>query len=392
MPSPVIATRRSIAQVTTGWGILEILSLDIVVTGIGLASPIGLTVDAAFERLLRGESGSGSVPAYELPGLRSPKNQKFLSPSARHLLWAGLQALESSGWRRDTLTADRTGVFTGSGQTGLEPSQMFPGFKVAQTAEGVADWAALGGPPSRLLDPYFPLRSLANSGLALLAMEIGARGPTNNFVQSDSAGVRALEAAMGALEDGACDVAICGAFESLLTPANELNYRREGLVSRVGRLRPFHLQADGVVLVQGAAAFVLERAPDAAGRGATVLARIGHEGDEPDFVVAAGLGVPAVDCAEAAELRGEGTCTAFKGATGYLGAATASVELALAIAALRARVIPAITGLCEPAECAAGVPLLRGEARGLPADRAVSARCLSRTWLGERARVTVVVD
>ncbi len=339
---------------------------------------------------MRGEPGSGRVPPYELSGLRAPKNQKFLSPSSRHLLWAGLQALELSGWRRDTLTPDRTGVFTGSGQTGLEPSQMFSGFQVAQTAQGEADWAALGGPPSRLLDPYFPLRSLANSGLALLAMEIGARGPTNNFVQSDTAGVRAMESAMGALEDGLCDVAICGAFESLLTPANELNYRRMGLVSARGRIAPFDGEADGVVLGEGAAALVLERRVDAESRGACVLGRI-CEMAEPDFVVAAGHGVPHMDSEEAVSLDPSVPCTAWKGATGYLGAATAMVEIVLAIAALRARLVPPVTGLCEPAS-GVGLRLVRGEVLPLPEDRAVSATCWSRTWMGERASIGVAVD
>ena len=390
MPRPVMATRRAIAQVTTGD--TGNLPSEIVVTGIGVATSIGLTAEAALHRVLRAEPGFCPVPAYELSGLRAPKNQKFLSASARHLMWAGLQAVDRSGWRRETLMQDRTAVFTGSGQVGLEPAQMFPAFRAAQTSEGLPDWAAFGGAASRLLDPYFPLRALSNSGLALLAMELGARGPSNNFVQSDTAGVRAIDAAIGALEEGLCDVAICGAFDSLLTPANDLNFRRMELVSARGRMKPFDRAADGLVLGEGGAALVLERRRDAERRGAPILAGISlDESGPPDFIVAAGLGLPLTDREEARGIDRDTPCTAFKGATGYLGAATAVVEIALAISALRARVVPAVVGLCEPAE-GIGLRLICGDSLPLPAGRPVSARCWSRSWFGERAAVTVEAD
>ncbi len=363
---------------------------EIVVTGMGLASSIGSTVAAAFDRLMKGERCFGAVIPYELSGLRVPKNQKFLSPSARHMIWAGLRALEQSGWTREALPPDRTAIFTGSGQVGLEPSQIFPGFRVAHTPEGQADWAALGGPASRLLDPFFPLRALSNSGLALLAMEVGARGPSNNFVQSDTAGANALDAAVAALQEGLCDVALAGAFDSLLSPANELNYRRMGLLSPTGCLRPFDRAADGVVLGEAGVALVLERRADAEARGASILAGIalGGGGARPDFIVAAGHGVPSLDLREAAGLDPSVPCTAFKGLTGYLGAATGLVEVALAIAALQARVVPAVVGLSLRAN---GVELnLVGRSERLPGDRPVSASCLSRSWLGQTAAITVV--
>ena len=308
------------------------------------------------------------------------------------MIWAGLRAVAESGWSREALAGDRTAVFTASGQPGLEPSQLFPGFKVAHTEDGLPDWAALGGPASRQLDPYFPLRALSNSGLALLAMELEARGPSNNFVQSDTAGVHALDAAIGALEDGLCDVAVCGAFDSLLTPANELNYRRMGLLSARGRLCPFDRHADGLVLGEGAAALVLERRSEAEARGATILATVTlHAAPPPDFIVAAGHGVPARDREEAQSIEPGVPCTAFKGATGYLGAATALVEVALAIAALRARHAPTVVGLSGPAD-GIGLRLVIREPWRLPKAGPLSARCLSRSWHGETAAVTVVVD
>jgi 3-oxoacyl-[acyl-carrier-protein] synthase II len=351
-----------------------------VVTGIGIASALGLSVETAFERLLTGQPAIGPPPPYELAGLRAPKNQKFLSPSARLFMWAGLQALDRSGWSRESLNPERTAIFTGSGQPGLEPSQMFPGFAVAHKADGQPDWAALGGPASRLLDPYFPLRALSNSGLALLAMELGARGPSNNFVQSDTAGVNAFDAAASALAEDQCDVVLCGAFDSLLTPANELNYRRMGLVSAQGRLRPFDREADGMVLGEAGVALLLERRADAEARGAPILASLSLAGAHPpDFIVAAGHGVPDLDREEAKSLAPGVPCAAFKGVTGYLGAATALVEAVLAIAALQARCVPLVVGRSHSSPIA------------LPPGRTLIAHCLSRNWTGETGLLTVEV-
>jgi hypothetical protein len=116
----------------------------------------------------------------------------------------------------------------------------------------VADWAAIGGPPSRLIDRIFAA-ALANSGLAL-AMDIGARGPTNNLcnpILLEGRSTRRLARWLMGLRW------LCGMFESLVTPANELNYRRMKLISGEADVA-FDLDADGLCWA-GGAALVLER-------------------------------------------------------------------------------------------------------------------------------------
>jgi 3-oxoacyl-[acyl-carrier-protein] synthase II len=155
-----------------------------------------------------------------------------------------------------------------------------------------------------------------------------------------------------------------------------------GLVSAGGRMRPFDRAADGVVLAEGAAAMVLERRADAEARGAPVLGAVALPSNaRPDFAVAAGHAVPARDAEEAAELDPAVPVTAFKGATGYLGAATAIVEAVLTLAALRARVTPAIAGLADPIR---DLNFVCGGSRPSAASR---ARCFTRSWMGERAAV-----
>lgn len=401
---------------------------SIVITGMGLASPVGLSAGAAVERLLRAETGivagdgdqtfpRASVPPYEITGLRSAKNQKFLAAGSRHLMWAALRALEQSGWTRDALPPERMAVFTASGQVGMEPSLMFPGFDASPTPEGEGDWAALGGLPARTLDIYFPLRTLSNSGLALLAMEMGARGPSNNFVQSDTASIVALEAAMDALIAGECDLAVCGAYENLLTPANYLNFRKAGLLTD-SSVCPFDCDASGTVLGEGGAAIVLERKATALARRAVILGEIaglaaamndegrvepigsgravrssirGALGDAvPDFVLLGGAATPGCDRAEAEAVQSvlpePVPCTAVKGATGYLGAATALVEIVIAAGALGARQVPPVIGLEKPAD-GISLDLVLSRPRALSHHGQLSVLCLSHSLMGQSAAV-----
>ena len=184
----------------------------IAITGAGLACAAGLTPQSARENIERGfVTNDGIPPAFELTGLRAPKNQKFLSAGGRLLMWSGLRALEQSGWTPGSVAPERIGVFVAAGQTGLDPHLVFPGFAASAGSDGEPDWAPLGGPVARTMDVYFPLRTLSNSPLALLAMEIGARGPSNNYVQSAAAGLNALQSAVDSLHANECDLAICGA-------------------------------------------------------------------------------------------------------------------------------------------------------------------------------------
>jgi 3-oxoacyl-[acyl-carrier-protein] synthase II len=408
----------------------------IVITGLGLTTPLGHTVAEAWERCLSGRSGIGActrfdtgghachsaglVPAYDLKDLRAPKNQKFMNAGARHLVQAAQRALEGASFGMEAPQPSRVAVHVGSGRVGPEPSEFFRAFEVARDPDGSPDWDQLGGRASRLVDPYFPLRTLSNSGAALLAMEICARGPSSNFVQSDLASALALNAAFWDLKERRCDLAIAGGFDCLATPASYLAFEKRGLLSRRRpdeALRPFDREADGLVLGEGAAVLVLERLSDARKRSAPVLAEIGGvttavsashlmqpfpdsgaisasvrraaTGDPFDFVVASGFGVPDADYKEAAILTdlvgNQIPVTAFKGLTSYLGAATALVEIALGVMALNKRCIPPVARHRQPAE-GVGINLV-SQPIALEENKACSALFLSNSWTGQSAAV-----
>ena len=367
--------------------------MSIVITGIGLAVPAGIGAKAVVARAMRGESGigplrrlgnlgpgcaaGGEVPAFDLDALlRLPKNIKFMSRSVECALLAASEAMSQAGVL-DSVDPGRFSIYTGSGQTGLEPSEFFAALEIAEAGDEALTYKNLGGRASRLVDRYWSLRTLSNAGVALLAAEFSARGACNNFVQGDTASAQALAAGFFDLREDRSDVVLAGGYDCLLTPSTYLAYERAGLLSSSAperACRPFDRERDGLVLAEGAAFVVLERRRDAEARGATILAELlgvgfaqgvddrpsptldvdrarlairDAAGDvEPDLVIAHGIGTRDDDAREARMLAGLGfdetPVTAMKGLTGYLGAATAAAELSIAILGARLGAAPPI--------------------------------------------------
>jgi 3-oxoacyl-[acyl-carrier-protein] synthase II len=401
---------------------------DIVVTGLGLSTCLG-TTQHVWERGARGQTGIAPLEAFAAPGypcqsaaialdpfareLRVPKNVKFMSRATRLLMSAALDA--AADVRLAEIPGERIGIYTASGQLGPEPGEFFAAFRMAQDAEGRTDWSRMGGPAARLIDPSFPLRTLSNAGAALLAIELGARGPGASFVQSEIAGVEALSAACRDLRAGRCDIAITGACDALVNETNYLAHHSAGLLGSAQR--PFDKQADGLVLGEGAAVLILERRGDRNLESLAVIDRmststntfpsrapfssqeaVSHcigqalDGRVPALVIATGIGLAEADRIEASllgHLFGQSAVlTAFKGLTGYLGAATALVETALAILMLRHRTVWPLAPLHDPisalAKCRVADRLLP-----MPETTNALALCLCHSWGGQAGAVTL---
>lgn len=411
---------------------------QVVITGIGLTIPLGLSIDEAWDRGLRGESAIDPLRRFDVSGhackaaaevadfdiatsLLVPKAAKFMGKNVSCAVRAAKEAVVHSRLDLSSLDPYRIAIHVGSGQTGLEHSEFFPALALAWTGQAELDFRNLGGRPSRLIDPYFSLRTLSNSGAAFLSNELGARGPNSNFVQSDTASAVAIATAYHDLLDGHCDVAIAGGYDGLLTVSTYLMYERLGVLSCAPfdeAYRPFDRKRDGLVLGEGAGFLVLERASDARGRGAPMFcellgagyssvesgdmldseqeelvagAAIGEvvQGRPVDFIVAHGIGTRKSDENEAKLLEKRFgrrvPVTAFKGQTGYLGAATAAVEAGFAALSVHHKVIPYIVGHTAP-DPDIHLDFVTGNARRLEAA-APTALCLSRSWTGQCAAV-----
>ena len=405
--------------------------MSIVITGIGVAVPGGIGAETVAGRALRRESGigplrrlgnlgpgcaaGGEVPAFDLDALlRVPKNIKFMSRSVECAVLAASEAVSQAGGL-DEVNPRRIGIYTGSGQTGLEPSEFFAALELAEAGDEALTYKHLGGRASRLVDRYWSLRTLSNAGLALLAAEFSARGPCNNYVQGDTASAHALAAGFFDVREGRADLVLAGGYDCLLTPSTYLAYQRAGLLSPSDpdrAHRPFDRERDGLVLAEGAAFVVLEQRAHAEARGVTILAELigvgfAHAIDdlaldamrrairdaaddlEPDVVIARGIGTREDDAREAAMIADLGftetPVTAFKGLTGYLGAATAVAELSIAILCARMGAVPPIAGF-EMADAGCPLDLVNAVPRRLEGD-APTLLAVSRSWSGQCSAV-----
>jgi 3-oxoacyl-(acyl-carrier-protein) synthase len=405
----------------------------IAITGVGLVTPLGLTVAENLSRLMRGESGIGRmpsapnaaaacVPEFDVTRmLKSPKNVKLMGRPVRLVMQAAHEAACRSGISSSGIASERIGVYAGSGQTGIEYDEFFKALAVAWEGDRPFDYKFLGGMPSRIIDRYFSLRTLANAGIAMLSTEFDARGPSNNYVQGETASASALYNACADLLEGRADAAIVAGYDCLHPPSVFMAFRKASLLSGDGAeafYAPFDSRRRGMVLGEGAAVLVLERDDHCRERGAELLGHIDGIGfasqtaDRPgftpltadlqdairksspatdfDFVVARGLGTQTDDLSEAlalSEIISDAVpVTAFKGATGYLGAATAIVELILALQCVKQGCLPALVGLTEKdPQIALGI--LRR-----PTETGPKALLLSSTFEGQIAAIRATAD
>lgn len=372
---------------------------SIAITGLGLATSLGLSAPETWERCARGETGITPIRRFDVAGrscgvgaaapafdaserMRVPKHIKFANAGLRLAVYAASEAVTVSGLDFAQVPGERISVVTASGDSGLEAFEFFPAFEMAEREGDPRLFTKLGGRASRLIDRLFPIRTLPNGGVGLLSGEYQARGPGSNFVDGPTDGAMALYEACLNLEDSLCDVALVAAYDSLLNVSSYLSYENRGWLAAGGgsaALRPFDRRRDGTVLGEAASVLVLERPADARRRGARILGEITGFGaatdcaDAPEpgdparilaaavdaaggsdagFVSAHGIGTVAGDRWEAGALAGvvgsQVPVTSLKGYTGYVGAATATVEIGIGLMAIRSGVVPMVGGLREP--------------------------------------------
>jgi 3-oxoacyl-[acyl-carrier-protein] synthase II len=408
------------------------------VTGVGLVTALGPTVADTWRALAAGRCAIGALPRaiagcqsgapiadlLAPAGLRVPKHAKFMGRATLCGVRAALDAVAHAGLGARGLEPESIGVYTGTGETGLDVQEFFPALDHAWGADPSLDFRHLDGPASRLVDPYFSLRTLSNGAAALTAIELPARGPSVNFVQGATASAHALACACADLEEERVDAAVVIGCDSLLGTAAMLAYGREEMWSRqppdqACQALPEH--GGGWVPGEAGAAVVLERARDAAARGARRLGTVrgvgfahsrpgagpgtAPESDETQAcaralaaaggaagtgaVIAPGDATPRGAGAELGCLghtfRGAVPVTTLTGALGYVGAATSLVQLAVAVYSMVHGVPPAVRTV--PRHQPASLDLVHGTPRPVQAGRAIA--CLARSFCAEHAAVVV---
>jgi 3-oxoacyl-[acyl-carrier-protein] synthase-1 len=375
----------------------------VLITGLGAVCGAGLSLDTVWDSIQNGRSGirpiaqwdankwpvrlAAEVEADNRTLVADRKLHKILSRTDMFGLYAADAAIQQSGLiaHREKLepTAaalfnDRTGVYSGSGGGNYRSNYDY--FPLMTTASG--QLPTFGRELSSSVNPMWLLKNLPNNVLCHVGIRHGFKGTNGCVTNQCVGGVMALAEAAAAVGAGEADRVVAVGHDTPFEPETALHYHRLGLLSE-DSLRPFDARRSGTIFGEGAGCVVIESAEQAEARGAVVLGEflgsgcvseatgildVRPDGDgvkraiefalkEADIsprgvgiIVAHGNGTRASDASEALGIRavfGSNVppVTAFKWALGHSIAASGMLDLALALMALRANVVPGIATL-----------------------------------------------
>lgn len=391
----------------------------VVVTGMGMVSPLGSGVEINWERLLDGQSGIRALPGAMVADLPAkiggvvpdriqdedggfdpdlvvpPKDQRKMDRFILFALAAAREALSMAGWQpADPWALERTATIVASG---------IGGFPAIADAVRTADTRGV-----RRLSPFTVPSFLANLAAGHISIRHGFTGPIGTPVTACAASVQAIGDGLRMILSGEADVAICGGAEACIDQVSLGGFCAARALSSSFNdtpdqaSRPFDRDRDGFVMGEGAGILVIEELEHALARGAKPIAEVVGYGTTADAyhmtaspedgrgaaramdlaLKRAGLSpsdiqhlnahstsTPVGDRGEIAAIQstfgrdGAVAVSATKSATGHLLGAAGGVEAIFTVLALRDQVAPATLNLVNPDPAADGVDLVRGSAR-----------------------------
>mgnify|MGYP004486177801 CR=1 FL=1 len=365
----------------------------VVVTGIGVVSPVGNDIDTFWNNLISGYVGIGPITRFDTSdyAVKIAAEVKDFDPArymkkpdirksdlnVHYAMDAVGQAMDMSGLE-GKLVPERSGVYFGSGIGGIG------------TFENVYEKMMNRGP--RSVSPYFIPMMIPNMAAGTIAIRYGCRGAALPAVSACASGTNALGEAYRVIKHGYADVVISGGTEAAITKSSvagfinmqALNHEPDPLKASL----PFNINRGGFVIGEGAGALVLEEYEHAVNRGAKILAEFkgygstcdAHHMTAPDpeakgaseavraaylecgspdaseiYVNAHGTGTPLNDKSETLALKkvfGDDayklTISSTKSMTGHMLGGTGAVEAVASILALDKGIIPPTVGLDAP--------------------------------------------
>ncbi|RON16505.1 beta-ketoacyl-ACP synthase II [Pseudomonas frederiksbergensis] len=400
----------------------------VVVTGMGLVSPLGSSVEEVWARLLAGRSGLRVLPdevVADLPAkvggavqtlaedpeagfdpdrATPPKEQKKMDRFIMFAMEAARQALEQAGWQpQDTSAQERTATIIGSG---------VGGFGAIADAVRTTDNR---GP--RRLSPFTIPSFLVNLAAGHVSIQHGFKGPLGAPVTACAAGVQAIGDAARLIRCGEADIAVCGGAEAAIDRVSLAGFAAARALSSgyndtpERSSRPFDSGRDGFVMGEGSGLLVIESLEHALARGAQPLAELVGYGTSADAyhltagpedgsgarramslaLAQAGISpaqvqhlnahatsTPVGDLGELAAIKSlfgsdnKIAVTSTKSATGHLLGAAGGIEAIFTLLALRDQVVPATLNFDNPDPAAQGVDIVHGQARPMTIEYAMS--------------------
>jgi len=261
----------------------------VVVTGIGLVTPLGTGTKKTWEGLLNGRSGIGPITRFDASAHASQiaaevkdfepsdwfekKQAKTLDHFVQYGIAAAELAIQDSGLKLTEELSERVGVITGCGMGGLPTIEEYHGVLMNR------------GP--RRITPFFIPRVIPNMPSGHISMRFDAKGPNLSLSTACAAGTHAVGEAFRHIAFGDCDVAITGGTESVICPLAVGGFSSMKALSTRNddpehASRPFDLERDGFIIAEGAGMIVLEELDAARARGAKIYAEMVGYGQSSD--------------------------------------------------------------------------------------------------------------
>lgn len=376
----------------------------VVVTGLGLVTPLACGVEESWTRLLAGKSGAGKIKQFDTSRVATdyacevkhgdgsdgtfnaddwvaPKERRKIDDFILYGIAAADQAVKDSGWMpEDEESLLRTGVMIGSGIGGLK--------SIEATTLMMAD----KGP--RRVSPFFIPGALINLISGQVSIRYGFKGPNHAVVTACSTGAHAIGDATRMIKYGDADVMVAGGAEAAICEIGIAGFNACKALSTKraddpeAASRPYDADRDGFVMGEGAGVVILEEYEHAKARGAKIYAEVGgyglsgdayhitapsEDGDggfrsmsaaladagleasSIDYINAHGTSTMAdvIELAAVEKLLGEAaskaTMSSTKSMTGHLLGAAGAIEAIFSILAIRDQVVPPTINLDDPA-------------------------------------------
>jgi 3-oxoacyl-[acyl-carrier-protein] synthase II len=265
------------------------VSRRVVVTGIGLVTPLGTGTDVTWDGLINGRSGIGPIThfdaskhasqiAAEVKDFRPEdyfevKQAKNLDLFVQYAMAAADMAYHDSGLELNESDAERIGVITGCGMGGLPTIEEYHGILLKK------------GP--RRITPFLIPRIIPNMASGHISMRFNAKGPNLALTTACAAGTHAVGEAFRSIAYGDCDMAITGGTESVVSPLAVGGFSSMKALSTrnddpENASRPFDRDRDGFVIAEGSGMLILEELDHALKRGAHIYAEMAGYGQSSD--------------------------------------------------------------------------------------------------------------
>jgi 3-oxoacyl-[acyl-carrier-protein] synthase II len=282
----------------------------VVITGLGLVTPVGIGVEQTWQSLCQGKSGVGEITHFDASAyatqiaaeVKDFKPQDFMpkkdanrvEPFIAFALAACRMAIEDSGLVIDSSNESRVGVITGCGLGGLS------------FMEDTVQKVYFKGP--RRVSPFFIPMMIGNMVPGMISIHFGAKGPNSSLATACAAGAHAVGNSVRLVQDGTVDAMITGGSEAVISPTCIAGFGSMKALSTRNddpqkASRPFDRDRDGFVVGEGSGILVIESLEHALERGASIYAEItgfGMSGDGYHMTSPPPDGSGAVRCMEAA--------------------------------------------------------------------------------------------